>query len=71
MILEVDNKFKDLFGNENIIKESERLPNKIKLSLEKGKLISNEWNDFNKLGLLINIIIIKVLIDNFFQKMGR
>ena len=61
LLLEVDNKFKDLFGNENIIKESERLPNKIKLSLEKGKLISNEWNDFNKLGLLINNCI---LIEN-------
>ena len=54
LLLEVDNKYKDLFGNENIIKESEKLPNKIKLSLEKGKLIDNEWNDNNKLSSIIN-----------------
>ena len=54
LLLEVDNKFKDLFGNENIIKEYEKLPNKIKLSLEKGKLINNEWNDDNKLSSIIS-----------------
>ena len=54
ILLEVDDKFKDLYGNENIIKEGEKLPNKIKLSLEKGKLINNEWNDNNKLSSIIN-----------------
>ena len=54
LLLEVDNKYKDLFGDENIIKESEKLPNKIKLSLEKGKLLDNEWNDNNKLSSNIN-----------------
>ena len=34
------------FFNEDIIKESEKLPNKIKISLEKGKKI--DWDD-NKL----------------------
>ena len=33
--------------NENIIKECEKLPNKIKLSLEKGKLINKEWDNNN------------------------
>ena len=54
LLLEVDNKYKDIFVNEDIIKESEKLPNKIKLSLEKGKLIDNEWNDNNKLSSIIN-----------------
>jgi len=40
--------------NESIIKESEKLPNKIKLSLEKGKLMDNEWNDNTKLCSIIN-----------------
>jgi hypothetical protein len=38
----------------NIIKEGEKLPNKIKISLEKGKLIDNEWNDNSKLSSIIN-----------------
>ena len=53
LLLEVDTKFNDIFINENIIKESEKLPNKIKLSIEKGKIIENKWKD-NKLNSLIN-----------------
>ena len=54
LLLEVDNKYKELFGNEDIIKECEKLPNKIKISLEEGKLIDNEWNDNNHLSSIIN-----------------
>ena len=54
LLLEVDKKFDKIFLNENIIKQSENLPNKIKLSLEKGKIIDKEWNDENKLNSLIN-----------------
>ena len=54
MVLDVDNKYNDLYGDENIIKESEKLPNKIKYSLEKGKLIKNQWKDNNKLSSIIN-----------------
>ena len=54
LLSEVDNKYKDIFGNEDIIKECEKLPNKIKLSLEEGKLIDNDWNDNNKLNSNIN-----------------
>ena len=54
LLLEVDNKYNNIFGNENIIKECEKLPNKIKLSLEEGKLIDNDWNDNNKLCSIIN-----------------
>ena len=43
------------FNDEDIIKKIEKLPNRIKLSLEKGKLIENEWNEQdNKLNSLIN-----------------
>ena len=54
LLLEVDNKYNNIFCNEDIIKESEKLPNKIKLSLEKWKLINNEWNEDNKLSSIIN-----------------
>ena len=39
--------------NEDIINKGEKLPKKIKLSLEKGKLINKEW-DNNNLNSYIN-----------------
>ena len=49
----VDDKCKEIYGNDEIVKESEKLPNKIKSSLDKGKLIDNEWNDNNNCKCLI------------------
>ena len=54
LLSEVDKKFVNLFGEEDIIKESEKLPNKINISLEKGKLLDNDWNDNNKLSFSLN-----------------
>ena len=36
-----------------MIKEFEKLPDKVKKSLEKGKLINNNWNN-NNMNSLIN-----------------
>ena len=47
LLFDVDKLYNDNYFNEDIIKESEKLPNKIKISLEKGKLINNEWNKDN------------------------
>ena len=47
LLIEVDEKFNDLFIKEDMIRESEKLPNIIKKSLEKGKLIDKEWNENN------------------------
>ena len=42
-----------MFCNEKILKEGEKMPLKIKKSLEKGKSIEKEsWNDNNKLNYL-------------------
>ena len=57
LLLEIDNKYNDKYIDENIYKEIEKLPNKIKISLEKGKLLDNEWDNDNKLYTLINICI--------------
>ena len=38
---------------EDLIKDSEKLPNKINISLEKGKSINKDWND-NQLNYFIN-----------------
>ena len=54
LLSEVDNKFNDNYFKDDDIKNSEKLPNKIKLSLEKGKLIKKEWDNKDKLNSLIN-----------------
>ena len=53
LLLEVDKKYDELFINQNIIKEIEKLPNKVKISLEKWKEINNNWKE-QKLNILIN-----------------
>ena len=53
ILLEVDKQFEELYSNEDLIKESEKLPNKMKLCLEKGKKIEKNW-DNNELKLIIH-----------------
>ena len=53
LLNEVDNQYNKIFCKEDIIKEGEKLPDKIKMSIEKGKAINNEWNDNKKLVQLI------------------
>ena len=57
LLLKVDNQFDKLFIKEDIIKDSEKLPNEIKILLEKGEIIDNDWNDTNKLNSLLNTCI--------------
>ena len=45
LLLEIDKKFEEYYFNESIIKDAEKLPNKIKLSLEKGKKMDNDWKE--------------------------
>ena len=54
LLLEVDKYFDNNFFDEDIIKKSEKLPSQIKTSLEKGKLIENEWKNEDELNILIN-----------------
>ncbi len=55
IMFQIDNKFDDLFFKEDIVKECDKLPNKIKVSLEKGKNVDNEWNkNQNQINSLIN-----------------
>ena len=53
LILEIDNKFNEIYFEESIIKNIEKLPNKVKISLDKGKLIDKEWKDL-ELKLMLN-----------------
>ena len=54
LLQEVDKKYDDLFFNKNIIKESIKLPDVIKISIEKCKRIDNKWKDKDKLYSIIN-----------------
>ena len=54
ILFQIEEMYEKEFFNENTILEMDKLPKKIKISLDKGKLISKEWNDDNKLSLLIN-----------------
>ena len=58
LLLEIDKKYDEKLFNEDLIRESEKLPNKVKISLEKGKLINDDWKDENKLCSYINDCII-------------
>ena len=54
IMIEVDKLFENLFIKESLIKEGEKLPNKIKKSLEKGKSLKDELNVDNNLRLFLN-----------------
>ena len=54
LLKQLDKEFDNLFIKGNLTKNIDKLKNEIKINLEKGKLIDNDWNDSNKLSLLIN-----------------
>ena len=53
LLSEVDNKYNKEYFDKDITKDCVKLPNKVKISLEKGKEIENKWDNI-KLNLLIN-----------------
>ena len=54
LLLQIDTVFNNVFINENIMKTITNIPNKIKISLDKGKQIDSFWSDDKKLISLIN-----------------
>ena len=54
LLMEVDKQFNNLYFGEELIKESEKMPNRIKLFLDKNDIIEKLWNDNNKLNFAIN-----------------
>ena len=57
LLLKIDTTFNDEYVNDEIIKNSEKLPKKVKTLLEKSKLINNDWDNNNKLVSIINLCI--------------
>ena len=53
LLLELDNKFNEIYLKEDLPKKSKNLLNEINLLFEKGKLIKSNWEN-EKLNLIIN-----------------
>ena len=68
LLLEVEDKFNNLYFKEDFLKNNEKLPKEIKLSIEKGKSIQREWNNDNKLNSIINDCI---NIENSVEKINK
>lgn len=72
ILLKVDKKFEDIFFKEEIIRKCERLPKRVAISLEKGKLINKIENNSSKLNIFVydcinlenNIKDIKIINEN-------
>jgi hypothetical protein len=54
LLSKVDKEFDNSYFKEDIIKKSQTLPEILKKSLQLGKIEDKDWNDKNKLNLLIN-----------------
>ena len=55
LLSELDKKYDEFYFKEDIIKKGEKLPNQIKMYLDKGKILDKEWDeDENKLLSRIN-----------------
>ena len=67
LLLEVDNQFKKYYFSEELelLKDKDKLPNKVKVYLEKGKSAKDNWNsEKNKLTLINDCINIEKIIKN-------
>ena len=53
ILVEVDNQFNSFYINEDLIEKGKVLPNRIKISLEKGKSLDKDWNE-NEINYYIN-----------------
>ena len=69
LFLEIDELYDKIYIKEDLIKNSENLPNEIRIYMEKGRSIDKEWNEEdNKLRSLINECInIENIICNISQ----
>ena len=56
LLLKVDNLYNNNYFNEDIIKKGEKLPKKIKSSLERGKLLDKEWDNNNLISYINDCI---------------
>ena len=53
LLSEIEKQYNELYFKEEMIKRSEKLPKKMNSSLEKGKIVNNEWDNDDKLNYII------------------
>ena len=63
LLLEIEKQYNELFFKDEFIKETEKFPNRIKISLEKGKQIKENNNDHNLNTLINDCINIENIIE--------
>ena len=56
LLLEIDKKYNKYYFNEELIKKSEKLPDKVKESLKIGKELNKKWKDDELINILYNCI---------------
>ena len=64
LLLEIDKKFDELYFKDEFIDEIEKLPNKIKMYIEKGKEINNNNNNNHNLNYINDCINIENMIKD-------
>ena len=64
LLIEIDTLYEKRYFNEDVIKKGEKLPNKIKVSLDKGKQIDKEWDNDNLASYINDCINIENNIKN-------
>ena len=64
LLLSIDKKFDENYFSEDIIKKSEKLPQKVKISLEKGKSLKKDWKEDNLSNIINDCIQIEKNIEN-------
>ena len=62
---DIDTKYNEVYFKEDLIKETEKLPTKIKKSLDNGKIIEKEWDDKNLASKINDCINIEKNIKEF------
>ena len=59
LLLDIDEEYDNKYFKEDLIRQSEKLPNKIKKSIDKGEIIEKEWDENNLCSLINDCIIIE------------
>ena len=68
MIMEVDNYFEKYYCKEDIIRTIEKLPNKVKESLNNVEYIEKNWDNDIKLSQIINSCI---YVENYIESINK
>ena len=67
LLLEVDKKIGSFFLNKDYFKNIDKIPNQVKISLENGKILENNWNEKYLNESLYNCLNIENMIKSIYE----